>query len=151
MLSTGTTAKRVHSLKRTRINLFAPYLTIEYAGSVLLPESVIAIHKSTLRTCMQSAFSMPKTIFLKKIKFFRFSSRIWVPLPEYISGGQNKAFGFNSSGCCPVRAPSRNRNLRLTSKARRLSRKGPSRRGKPRKAKRARRTEEWEAGQSCAL
>ena len=49
MLSTGTTAKRVHSLKRTRINLFAPYLTIEYAGSVLLPESVIATHNSTLR------------------------------------------------------------------------------------------------------
>lgn len=73
MLSTGTTAKRVHSLKRTRINLFAPYLTIEYAESVLLPESVIVIHKSTLRTCIQSAFSMPENSVSKS-----FFSKIFV-------------------------------------------------------------------------
>ena len=70
MLSTGTTAKRVHSLKRTRINSFSRYLTIEYAESVLLPESVIVIHKSTLRTCIQSAFSMPENSISQKNSFF---------------------------------------------------------------------------------
>ena len=49
MLSIGTTPKRVHNLKRTRINSLSRYRTIEYAESVLLPESVIATHNGTLR------------------------------------------------------------------------------------------------------